>query len=603
MPDELDDPRLNAKRELALAQQALDEGDPQHAAVHIAEAITYAPTMPEVHEALARLAARTGDAIDLFPLGEQVYIGALVARAHLLAAAGRPSEGLELLAAATGIDRESDWAGVPWVTTPDLPQRIAPDDLARVFMVLCSALPNSVPDEERPALAPYLTLARHAVDAYPNHGMLLGAASDLARRVGEHRLAITWAARATREHPAKITEVWLGYAHLDAGQPRDAVAALRRAIEHDPDDLTLYADIANALADAGLLTEALEWTDRALARNPTFTCVVHTAHRLRYLRDGDLRHLVALADFQRDHPDAAHEHTDLDDCCQGVPWLGFVLPNDGPIADVIRRALTTGRPPTTVRLRTLDVPSATRALLTAFPHATIKVARLPEPDPRVPRRPEGRQLWRFSGPLAEPLLPPPSDTAVERISQLAHPRWPHPPAAYDMAVSLATLSLDDLLGLLVHPPPPPSTEIGQLLATMDPTLWVRCVQTWACLGILHHRTDEPWPESTRRRTLLELVWGVEDWITEAALFAIVTAAWTDPSVREEAAALVARRLDDAAKTQRRPSTFAWSLGYLALATPDLPPAAAATARRVIDAFQASGWWAGLRRMFSRPWRS
>ena len=34
--------------------------------------------------------------------------------------------------------------------------------------------------------------------------------------------------------------------------------------------------------------------------------------------------------------------------------------------------------------------------------------------------------------------------------------------------------------------------------------------------LLHHRTDEPWATSTRRRVLVELIWGVEDWITEAA---------------------------------------------------------------------------------------
>lgn len=600
MPDGLDDPRLNATQELARAQRAMDEGDLRHAAEHIATALAFAPTMPEVHEALARLAARADDVLDLFPLNDHVFIGVAVARAHLLAAAGRHTEGLEILAAASGHAPDVEWAGVPWVTAPDLPYRVSPDDLARIFMQLCSALPTSVPEEQRSPLAPYLTLARHAVEAHPGHGLLLGAASDIARRLGETALAVSWAARATRQQPAKITEVWLGYAHLDAGQPRDAIAALRRAIDHDPDDLTLYADIANALADDGRITEALEWTDRALARNPTFTCAVHTAHRLRYLRDGELRHLVALADFQRDHPDVAHEHRDLEECCETRPWLGFVLPADGPIATLIRRALITGRPPGTVRLRTPDTPSATRALLSAFPHATITMSPHAALESHTPH--EGRQLWRVVGSLVEPALPPPSEATVERIRQLAYPRWPHPPAAYDMAVSLATASLDDLLGLLVHPPSPPRTEVGQTLASHDPTLWVRCVQVWSCLGMLHHRTDEPWPESTRRRTLLELVWGIDDWIAEAALFAMITAAWIDPSVREEVAALVVQRLNAAAQGRRRPTAFAWSLAYLALATPDLPPTATTTARRLIASYEAAKWWAGLLRWFSRPWR-
>ncbi|TDB73278.1 tetratricopeptide repeat protein, partial [Micromonospora sp. KC723] len=165
-----------------------------------------------------------------------------------------------------------------------------------------------------------------------------------------------------------------------------------------------------------------------------------------------------------------------------------------------------------------------------------------------------------------------------------HPAWPHPPAAYDAAVGLATLDLADLLGLLVHPPEPPATAVGRVLAGQDPSLWVRCVQVWACLGLLHHRTDEPWAESTRRRVLVELIWGVEDWITEAALFALVTAAWVDPAVRADVAGMVAERLADVAEVAReRPVPIAVSLAYLALATPALDEATAALARALTGA--------------------
>ncbi|HEY0696354.1 MAG TPA: tetratricopeptide repeat protein, partial [Micromonospora sp.] len=96
------DPRLSAEGELALARLALDGGDLSHAAGHLAAALVHAPAMPEVHEMLARLAARTDGGLDLFPLGQPAFVGTVVARAHLLAAAGRPADGRELLAAATG---------------------------------------------------------------------------------------------------------------------------------------------------------------------------------------------------------------------------------------------------------------------------------------------------------------------------------------------------------------------------------------------------------------------------------------------------------------------------------------------------------------------
>ncbi|GAA2713466.1 tetratricopeptide repeat protein [Micromonospora olivasterospora] len=585
MSEGRDDPPLSAEEELALARLALDEGDLPHAAGHVAGALAQAPTLPEAHETLARVASAGGGGLDLFPLHHRAFVGAVVARAHLLAAAGRPAEGLELLAAATGHDRRSDWAGVPWVTAPELAERLDPERTAGVLMQVCGALPDPVPRAERAPLRAYLALARNAAAAHPEHGLLLGAASALARRLGEVALAIQWAGRGVRAQPSKLGEVWLGYAYRSAGRTRDALAALRRAVAHDPDDLAVYADIAGTLGDSGRLDEALEWVDRALARDPTFDCAVHTAHRLRFQRDGDVAHLVALADFVRDHPDDSHEHGDLAECCRSRPWLGQVTPAAGAMVEALRRALAADHRGlgAAVRLETLEPPSAMRTVEAAVPGLRVEVAAVAEPDPRQPRRATDQPLWRYDGTVPAPTVPAPSAEAAARVRQLAQPAWPHPPAAYDAAVGLATLDLTDLLGLLVHPPPPPATALGRVLAGQDPSLWVRCVQVWACLGLLHHRTDEPWAASVRRRVLLELVWGVEDWITEAALFALVTAAWVDPSVRPDVVRVVAERLADAAAVARdRPVPIGVSLAYLALATPDLDPGTAALAGELIS---------------------
>jgi len=579
-----DDPALSAVEELALARLALAEGDLPHAAGHVAAALVQAPTLPEVHETLARVAAASGGDLDLFPLGHHAFVGAVVARAHLLAAAGRPAEGLDLLAAATGYAPDADWAGVPWVTAPELPERLEPERTARILMQLCAAVPDPVPRRLREPLRPYLTLARNAVTVHPGHPLLLGAASALARRLGEAAVAVTWAARGVRAQPSKLGEVWLGYAYRSAGRIREALAALGRAVAHDPDDLAVYADIAGTLADHGRLDEALDWIDRALAKDPTFDCAVHTAHRLRFQRDGDVAHLVALTDFVRDHPDDSHEHGDLAECCRARPWLGQLTPAGGPVPDALRRAVTAeGRARIAVRLDALEPPSAMRAAA-AVPGLDVEVAAIADPDPREPRRPTTRPVWRYEGTTATPTLPAPSAEAAERIRQLAHPAWPHPPAAYDAAVGLATLDLADLLGLLVHPPEAPDTALGRVLAGQDPSLWVRCVQVWACLGLLHHRTDEPWAGSTRRRVLLELVWDVEDWITEAALFALATAAWVDPAVRPDVAGVMAERLADAATVAReRQMPIAASLAHLALATPEVDPSTRELARTLIAA--------------------
>jgi tetratricopeptide (TPR) repeat protein len=495
--------RRSADRDLEQARTALDRGDLRDAADHLAGAIARAPTLPEAHELLSRLAARTDGALELFPLEQHAFVGTVVARAHLLAAAGRPEDGLPLLAAASGHTPGVDWAGVPWVSDPALGVRMDPGLVARVIMQLCTAIGDCAPEDGRPALQPYLTVARHAIAAHPEHHLLLGAGSALARRVGEIDLAVDWAERGAQVRPSKLAEIWLGYAYRSAGRVGESLAALHRAVMYDPEDLSVYADIAGTLADAGHLDDALDWVDRALAQDPTFDCAVHTAHRLRFRADGDVDHLVALADFIRDHPDDTHEHTDLADCCAGIPWLDAIpLPAPPPASS----------------------PASPPASSPASP---------PAASPASPPK------------LRLPLVAPPSAAAVERVQRLSRDAWPHPPAAYDAALPLMLVEPDELRSVVAHPPEP-----------------ARPAQVWACLGVLHHGTDEPWLRSGRRRTLVELAVGGDDQITEAALFALVTYAWVDPAARTDVAALVTGRLMGVTAVR-------WSVAQLALATPGM----------------------------------
>jgi tetratricopeptide (TPR) repeat protein len=483
--------RRAADRALEQARSALLSGELQHAADHLAGALAHAPTLPETHELLSRLAARADGGLDLFPLAQHSSVGRLVARAHLLAAAGRPEDGLPLLAAASGHSPAADWAGVPWVGEPALGVRIEPGVLVHVVMRLCTSVGDPAPAAVITALQPYLTVVRHAIAAHPEHAMLLGAGSALARRLGETAIAVEWASRGARARPSKLAEIWLGYAYRSAGRLPEALAALRRAVAHDPDDLSVYADIAGTLADHDRLDDALAWVDRALTRDPDYDCVVHTAARLRFKSDGDIAHLVELADFIRDHPDESHEHTDLADCCRDIPWLG-------------------------------GAPAAA-----PLPKGMISPATAGDPSP----------------------------DAVRRLRRVATLSWGNPPAAYDAAVHLMLLQPLDLLSLLAHPPAD-----------------VAAAEIWACLGLLHHGVEEPWPESARRRLLLDLLAGGLDRVTEAALFALIVSAWIDPAARDEVATVVAGRLADVAS---RPG--ARSVAELALATPGLDPETRATA--------------------------
>jgi tetratricopeptide (TPR) repeat protein len=572
------DPIQEAHGELALARIALAADDLQHAANHLAGAVVHAPHLPEVHELLAALAVRSADGgLSLFSLDEHAYLGTVVAHAHLLAPTD-PGGALTLLTQATAFDPSKPWADVSWVRA--LPgDRVDPDVLVRAFVTLMRDLGDPASDEVRRANEVYFELARRACAAHPHHALLHGAAAGVGRRLGDPAVAARWGEHAFRLEPSKLTAVWYAYALRADGRLEQALEVMRQARRQNPLDLDLCADMASWLSDAGRLDEALAVIEDAMRIDPTYDCAVHTAHRLRFQRDGDPAHLVALADFIRENPPASHEHGDLAECCRGRTWLGLVADPSASCINVLgqfppgKRDLSGD-----IAISGLEPPSALAVFRRQMPNIAVAIAGSPPPDMVQALRP-GRALWRYEGMRAYPAVAPPSDRAAALLADIALPSWPDPVSAYDHALPLGELPVDDLIGLLVHPPARPSQ-----LAELPDGWWERSAQVFACLGILHCRqiASTPGDTTAQRRLLTEIAYGVEDWTTEAALFALTVAAWLDPSCREEVRDLVGRRFLDAVQaTQRRPVTILTSLAELVQLVPGMVAEVTALARDVV----------------------
>jgi tetratricopeptide (TPR) repeat protein len=576
--DGVNDPHQEALGELALATLALDEHDLDHAVSHLSVALAHEPCLPEAHELLAKLAARCDDGgLALFRPGERAPVGRVVAFAHVLARHGAEADALSLLAQATVHDPSRPWADVSWVQALDA-ERITADRLVRVLLAVLGALPDPAPAPIAAATRPYLHLAERALAAYPQEALLHGAASGVARRLREVPLALRWAQRGVELESSKLTEMWWGNALRADGRLAAAVQAMRAAQRHDPDDLSVTSDLALWLTELGHTAEALELIEQALAKNPAYDCAVHTAHRLRFQSDGDPDHLVALADFMRATTDASHEHHDLQHCCDGLPWLGYVPAAVEPYVEVLRQ--TTGEErshPGELGVSTMGSPSALALLRRTWPGVAVAAGEPGPPDPRVALRP-GVRLWDFDGTRPSPALDPPSPHAVRELAAMLPLGWAAPPMAYDMAVRLSGVPVDELLAALVHPPTPTVETDRDRVSVPE-----RQLQAWACLGLLHHRTAEPWATSTRRRLLVEIAFGAEDWTTEAALYALVTAAWVDPSCRADVAELLTARLRavlDARRTRVVP--VAVSVAQLAFVTPGMPAAVRTLARELAE---------------------
>ncbi len=341
---------------------------------------------------------------------------------------------------------------------------------------------------------------------------------------------------------------------------------------------------------------------RELAARPGYRHVDAARRALRFRATGEAADLVAVLDDP--HPCAM---VDVIFALASAerPWLNWVpMPTEAitNVANYIssRRAAGETIGVSRVALSSAEPASAITAARRVVGRIELAIDAFPAPDIRVPLRRGDHPIWRYDGTDPVPAVPSPSPAAVRVLREVAGEPWSSPLAGRAQAEPLGRFPLADLLGLLAHLPGPPDTERWRFLAESTPTYWYRLLQPWVCLGLLHHRTDEPWPTSTRRRVLTDLAFGVEDWASDAALFALVTAAYQEPALRPEVRAMVRRRLAAAAAADRL-VTIEESLARLMLITPgctaaDRALASVAIARAAPDdagplpASRRRRWW-------------
>jgi len=583
--------RLEAEGEIALARLALDAADPACAAAHVAAALAEDPTLPDVYEMLRILAAEPPRAHDYFPLYDGVAPGMVAARSYLAARAGHFNEALDLLAIVAAAAPTKTWTAAGWLDLPGIAEQVEPAAAAESLLSLALHLDEPVDPALLPVLAPYLDFGRRLVEAHDHRVEVLAPLSGLARRLGATSEAMEWCERAERMSPSARTAIMLGYAYRASSRVEDMFAIWRTAVRREPTNVDIQVDLAEHLDRAGRSEEALEWLDRAVRVDPKHHKALPSACELRYRTDRDVAHLIRLVDHWRTHPDHAYADDRLAKACDGSLWLRFVPPPTETSCLVAREA---DRPRDDGRSERASVdghawrpstewepPSARAAQAAAFPTADVHPPKVPSPDPRRRFASGSVELWRYDGATASPALSRPSAAAVASLRDVASVAWAHPVGAYDRAAGFAGLPLEDLLGLLVHVPPPVG-ENWHALGRTDPCYWPRYAQACVCLGLLHYRREEPWPTSTRRRVLVDIANGVEDWTTDAALFALVTAAWMDPLARGDVAAVVSLRYAGVRKAmRRRPVSIAISVASLVLMTPGIDEAVRQDARRFL----------------------
>jgi hypothetical protein len=216
--------------------------------------------------------------------------------------------------------------------------------------------------------------------------------------------------------------------------------------------------LARIALDSGETAHAAAHAGNAIASDPTLRDAYD-------LLDGDIAHLVMLADWWR-APGHEYAGDTLTWACQGRVWLGQAPWPGEAICNMLRQAIDDGidlegtrHQAVQLALSALEVPSAFAAVKSALPGlAYTGDPPTPAPDIGVPLASGRYRLWTYSGVYPAPAVPAPPAAAIAALHAMPSPCvWlDHPAAAYDASVTLAGLSVDDLLGLMAHVPPPPA---------------------------------------------------------------------------------------------------------------------------------------------------
>ena len=388
------------------------------------------------------------------------------------------------------------------------------------------------------------------------------------------RSAVEWGEAAVRDGAGAMGAIMLGNALRRAGRVEETIALWRQTIAQDPSQTYLVVDLAELLAAIGRRQEGLALLEKLVAAQPEHEKAAPVLLGMRYEADGDTVHLLELTDYYRAHPEHDYAGYLVGRHVQGLPWLGRVTGGTEACINLLRQLVEQDNLGMSgeMSLSIIEPPSAINALRLVIPGLRVGFLETGDPDPRLPAAEVGVAVWHYEDCDAVPAVEPPSAQALALVRDLATPNWPGPTSLYDHAVALAGVPIPDLLGVMAYPPAPQDAPWPDGFAMEVPDYWVRSVQTIACVGIAHHRTDQPWEGSERRRILVELLNGPEDWVCEAAGMALVAVGWAYPETRADVLEWLLNRVSLFMQVaEKRAVTILGSMCHLVLACPWLEP--------------------------------
>ena len=558
------------EQDMEIAESALADGDPKHAVFHIAWALAADPRRREWLAVLDRIIAAADDPIRLAPLEEETSFAMAAVHAYILGRLGRSDRAIGILLHVFAVRPDIPylaWARA-WLKNPEIATDFDVSALNTGVASVLRRFPGRfvASAEDRTALESLVPLVEQLSNlrdqwvrrsesvlarlrAIVQRGktrsdrrrfiMFRFFLASVLRKVGRFDEALRLAEEDARWIPCYTMTIGLAMAQAALGKVDAAVASYRDSVRQDPADVSGLIDAAELLWEHGRNDEAERTYEEVLQRSPGDPRAEPSYCYLRYLSSNfEETWLERLRDYLDAHPDHSQARGLL---WRITPYFGY-LPTPGDafvnllqqISSEVENSDSKGLGRMTgYASSSLEAPSNRLAyglLMRRYGEPEDLEGgpgTIPEPDPRLPLGRVSYQLWRYEGDKPIPVLPPPPDDIVQAIAAIAGSgyhlsTWAE--SAARLGGSLGADRVDDLLGVMVHPPMAPDS--------MTPWDWIQRIQFAATLAVTG--LDEGWAGSLRRKVLISLVNGPLDWSVTSAIVALAHLAATDPVIATEA---------------------------------------------------------------------
>jgi tetratricopeptide (TPR) repeat protein len=537
-------------QDVALARQALALGDLPHALHHVGCALASDPTRQEWMQLLAEVVGQARDPLTLVTLdGDTSFVDG-ANRAYCLAWARQWEEALDLITDVAEVRPDipyllwAEW----WFAQHGVAQSLTFDQLAGGILVdlakIASRCPIPTPadDPRLPNLHAAARILGHVRGLHAGEAFVWFTSALVGRRLGTLDDALGFAQRAYQIEPAWKNAIGVANVLRDQRQLDEAARWYRRALDHDPEDVSALLDMGDMFLDAGRLDDAIAQYEQALrkeADQPWATASIYFARfkqtgdptqklcLLRLTEEGDGNARATMLAAKLDPPVAYVTYLPRpgDASCNGLNAV-FEQMWKNPAAhhgSVLKLRLSHVESPSVVAAFRLQMEMWGPQVGFDYQVETIQ-----KPDPRQPKAQVPYLLWTWDGTQPRPGLPPPDPRIRRAVQEVAGE-----PFAFDIWATLADKAAralgpgaaEGLLATMVHPPRPDGGRWRVLQ-------WTQRCQVAAALIIAH--LDGGWAGSVRQRALYSALYGPGDWTTGAGIVALGFLARREPAIRAEA---------------------------------------------------------------------